>query len=262
METKTGHRYADQVHIVSAGKGLNDTFKTALRKYNITAVVVIKEKIQDDQSNGKNEDEIQEAISAMRITAESLDVRFDVRNVRLGNIGDIRDKVLEIREEFENATFFFNLTHGRKIIPLYLLTMAVWIGGVPYYIDRRQTVMEINIPRMRAEEIASNPNYYAILKVIYDSTGGGMRSMRNKDAFNEVSKIYISENKGMGGRRSKLAMGTFSKWVKRLRETKLVDVAFEEGSDKNKVLQLTGDGIFTYKFLVSERSRNSDSSMR
>ena len=115
---------------------MNETFKTALKNYSISSVIVFRETSADGKSNNKIEDEINKATSEMRGTAENLGISFEVKYVRQNDISDVRDQVLNLTKEYNNGKFFFNLTHGRKILPLFLLTMAVWLDGIPYYIDK------------------------------------------------------------------------------------------------------------------------------
>ncbi len=190
----------------------------------------------------------------MRSTAENLDISFEVKHVRQNDISDVRDQTLNLTKEHNNGKFFFNLTHGRKVLPLFLLTMAVWLDGTPYYIDKEQEVIEINIPRMHAEEIASNKNFFSMLKILHEHSNKGERWVRYKDAYAEISKIYVSNKDGKGGRSEKLSMGTYSKWVRRLVEAHLLEQKFEDGSYKQKVLRLTGDGTFTFMFLKDQFS--------
>ncbi len=243
-----------QVHIISAGSGMNETFKTALKKYSISSVIVFRETSADGKGNNKIEEEINKATSEMRSTAENLDISFEVKHVRQNDISDVRDQTLNLTKEHNNGKFFFNLTHGRKVLPLFLLTMAVWLDGTPYYIDKEQEVIEINIPRMHAEEIASNKNFFSMLKILHEHSNKGERWVRYKDAYAEISKIYVSNKDGKGGRSEKLSMGTYSKWVRRLVEAHLLEQKFEDGSYKQKVLRLTGDGTFTFMFLKDQFS--------
>ena len=239
-------------YIISAGSGMNETFKTALRKYSISSVVIFRETSADGQPNNKIENEINHATSEMRDIAESLSISFEVKHVRQNDISDVRDKILSLNKEFINGRFYFNLTHGRKVLPLYLLTMAVWLDGNPYYIDKGQEVIEINIPRMHAEEIASNKNFFTMLQIIHEHSDNGERWMRYKDAYAEISKKYVSDRASKGGRSEKLSIGTYSKWVRRLTDAHLIDQKYEDGSYKQKILRLTNDGIFTYMFFKNQ----------
>lgn len=239
----------NQVHIVSAGKGMNETFKTALREFNIGSIVVFREEASKGKTAKETEEAIDRATSEMRRVAGEIGISFSVKKVKQNNMNDVRDKVLMLTQEFPDGEFYFNLTHGRKILPLFLLTMAVWLDGSPYYIDLEQQVTRISIPRMHGAEIAANPNYMVILRALFENKNGDSNTMRYRDLYSEVSKRFIQNKNAGAGRPGKLHMGTFSKWIRRLIESELIDQKFEDGSYKKKTLGITSDGEFTYKFM-------------
>ena len=240
------------VRVISAGRGMNETFKTALKKYNIDSVIIFREKNEGSIANKTIEGEIDRATSEMRKTADNIGITFDIKYVIPNDINDVREKITDIRERNKNVKYFFNLTHGRKVLPLYLLTMSVWMDGTPYYIDKGQGVIGFNIPRMHADEIASNKNFFLILQILYEYSNDGRQWMRYKDVYYEISNKYVSLRGRQGGRQEKLGMGTFSKWVKKLVESHLIAQKFEEGSNKQKAIKLSDDGIFTYKFYKNQ----------
>lgn len=105
---------------------------------------------------------------------------------------------------------------------------------------------------MHADEIASNKNFFLILQILYEYSNDGRQWMRYKDVYYEISNKYVSLRGRQGGRQEKLGMGTFSKWVKKLVESHLIAQKFEEGSNKQKAIKLSDDGIFTYKFYKNQ----------
>jgi len=254
MEKNYGEGSFSQVHIISAGKGMNETFKTALKMYSIGSVIVFTEISADGKESKKDEEDINKAVSEVRQIAENLAISFEIKHVRPNDITDVRDQVLNLNKEYNNAKFFFNLTHGRKVLPLYLLTMAVWLDGTPYYIDREQNVIEFNIPRMHAEEIASNKNFFTMLGILHENSEVGGGWVKYKDVYAEISKKYESKRGEKSGRPEKLSMGTYSKWVRRLVEVHLIEQKFVDDSHKQKQLRLTGDGTFTYMLLKNQFS--------
>lgn len=251
MEKNIGGNSLIQVHIISAGKGMNETLKIALRRYSISSVIVFRESSEDRNSNRKIQ-EINDAESKMRETAKILGISFEVKSVMQNDMNDVRDKVLSLTKKYKNVKFFFNLTHGRKILSFYLLTMAVWLDGTPYYIDENGNLIEFRMPKMHVDEIFSNKNFFRILQILHDSSVKEAGWSRYKDIYEETSIGYKSKKNVKGGRSEKLSMGAYSKWVRRLVETHMIEEKFKEGSNKSKVLRLTDDGTFTYMFLKDQ----------
>lgn len=257
MDTDNSKVTGKQIHIISAGRGMIETFKTALNKYHIGIIVIFKEDPIKGKFNKESEDEINQAIAEIKRISSDIGIIFTTRLVRQDDMNEVRDKVLELKNEYPTGEFFFNLTHGRKVLPLFLMTMAVWLDGIPYYIDREQHVMEFNIPRMHAAEISANPNYITILGILSKAVSGNSKFVRYKEVFEEVSKTLIPKDSQKAGRPGRLHVGTFSKWIRRLVDSQLIEQRFEKGSYKTKVLSITNDGVFTYKFMQSEMIGNT-----
>lgn len=244
MEKALDENSSEQVHIISAGGSINETFNTVTKKYNINTIIVFKEIGTEAESDKDVIDEINNAISTMKKSAQDRGVTFVVEEVRVNDINDVRDKVFSIARKYGKKRLYFNLTHGRKLLPLFLLTMAVWVDGIPYYIEKgRQTVNEISIPRMHALEVLSNSNFFTMLQILHEKYASREPWTRYKDAYAKISDKYESWR---SGRSKKLSMGTYSKWIGKLVEFKFVEVRFEVGNNKQKELRLTDDGAFAY----------------
>ena len=105
---------------------------------------------------------------------------------------------------------------------------------------------------MHTEEIESNRNLLTILQIIYEKSNHEGSWVRYREVYTELSAQYRPDTTGKGGRQPKLSIGTFSKWTRRLIDSLLISQKFEEGSYKQKMLRLTGDGVFTYMFYKNQ----------
>lgn len=256
MENEDSNRRRPQIHIISEGRSMNDTFKYVLKRYRVDGIVIVREKHDESRPDSKGEMDIDNAYRELAGTAEILDVPIEEIRVPSNDISAVRNEILKIREEHKDADFFFNLTHGKKVIPLYLFTMALWIDGKAYYVEKNGEILEFNIPRMHADEMSENENLYSILSILHGTGAGLGRGMRFGDLYYKLSEKYVPSRPFKGGRPPSLSKGTVSKWVRRLVGSNLIREEFEYGSHKNKLLYLTNDGEFSYEFF-SRQKQNS-----
>ncbi len=252
MENETSQK---KVHVFSSGRNMVETFKCAVKKYRIDRIVVFDE-ISDDI---KSRNEIADAIDKLRKMSSDLGIIFATVNIRKSNMNDVRDNVIKLDRE-DNCKLFFNLTGGRKILSLNLFTMALWVNGDPYYVDKSGEIIEISIPRIHADGLNGNPNLFKILSIVNTEQEKYGGPVRNSDIFRMVAAEYSPNKKLQEGGNSKLQKGTFSKWVRLLIERKLLSEQFVENNHKSKMLSITQDGIFAVKFFSnSQFSREANS---
>ncbi len=243
-----------QIHIISAGRNMNETFKVAMKKFAIERVIVFKEKSgsdkNKDEKDNKNIKEIEDAIQETKRLSHEMDIKFSVCEVKENDINDTRDKVFSIKNQYNDSDLYFHLTHGRKVLSLFLLTMAFWVEGYPYYIEKQsEEVIMINIPRMHIQDVSDNKDYMKILGVLHNKKAESNNPMEYKALYKEVFEVMKNEKNNVPGRPNDLKMGTFSKWLKRLEESQLIEKKFESGSEKYKIVSITPDGEFAYNFM-------------
>ncbi len=253
METESSNRLRPQIHIISEGKGMNDTFKHVLKHYRVDSIVIVREKHDESRSDSKEEKDIDTASKELFATAKVLDLFIKEIRVSPNDINAIRNEIMKLKEEHKDSDFLFNLTHGKKVIPLHLFTMAVWIDGRPYYVEKDGKILEFNIPRMHADEMNDNENLYSILAILHGNAREPGKGMRFGDLFYKLSEKYVPPRPVKGGRLPKLSKGTVSKWVRRLIESNLIREEFEDGSYKNKLLYMMNDGEFAYEFFRRQK---------
>ena len=233
-----------QTHIFSAGKNISETFKAAVNRYNIDRIVVFMERME----NNKDRTEIDIAVGDLRRKTGELGIRFEVITVSGDSIDDVRDELFKLKEDFPREELFFNLTGGRKVLVLYLFTMALWLDGYPYYVDKSGKIIEFSIPRLHVEELKNNNNLTKILSIVYKNNGRHDVGVKNSDVYEELASEYKPADSTRKGGNYKLQRGTFSKWVRFLIDNKLLEEKYNEDNHKNKFLNITPDGIFAVKF--------------
>ena len=235
----------ERIHVFSSGKSMVETFKSAVNKYSIDRIVVFDE-VSDDIKGRK---EIAVAIDELRRLSSEIGINFGTVSIQESNMDDVRDNVIKLTKNYK-CKLFFNLTGGRKILALYLFTMALWVNGDPYYVDRSGKVIELSILRVHAEELDNNQNLAKILSIVNREQEKYGKPIRNSDVFRMAAAEYRPSKRLKEGGNSRLQMGTFSKWVRLLIERNLLNEQFVENNHKSKMLTMTQDGIFAVKFFT------------
>ncbi len=233
-----------QTHIFSAGKKITETYKTAVNRYHIDRIIVFMERME----NNNDRTEIDSAVGDLRKKSSELGIRFEVVTVSGDSIDDVRDELFKLKEDFPGEELFFNLTGGKKVLVLYLFTMALWLDGYPYYVDKSGKIIEFSIPRLHVEELKNNNNLTKILSIVYKNNGGNDMGVKNSDVYEELASEYKPSDSARKGGNYKLQRGTFSKWIRFLIDNKLLEEKYNENNHKNKLLNITSDGIFAVKF--------------
>ena len=242
MEKETSQ---ERIHVFSSGKSMVETFKSAVNKYSIDRIVVFDE-VSDDIKGRK---EIAVAIDELRRLSSEIGINFGTVSIQESNMDDVRDNVIKLTRSYK-CKLFFNLTGGRKVLALYLFTMALWVNGNPYYVDRSGNIIELSIPRVHAEELDNNQNLVKILSIVNREQEKYGKPVRNSDVFRIAAAEYRPSKRLKEGGNSRLQMGTFSKWVRLLIERNLLNEQFVENNHKSKMLTITQDGIFAVKFFT------------
>lgn len=234
----------EQIHIYSPGKNIGETFKAAVKKYHIDRIIVFKEILENEKSG----DDIEKAINDLRTKAGNNGIEFEITKVRGNSMEEVMENILRLRDQFPDDSFFFNLTGGRKVLALYLYTMAIWLDGFPYYVDISGDIIEFSIPKIHREILRGNPNLVKILSIIYKKQEVLETMIKNADVYEELAKSYQPSEKSNRKGNYKLSRGTFSKWIRLLIENQLISENFVENNHKSKFLSISRDGIFALRF--------------
>lgn len=233
----------EEIHIFSSGRSMVETFKSAVNKYSIDRIVVFVEASDD----AKSRKEIDNAVDELRKLCGEIGIKFDTVKIGENSMDDVRDSVIKLTRETD-CKLSFNLTGGRKILALYLFTMALWVNGNPYYVDISGRIVELSIPRIHADELTGNPNLVRILSIVNSEQERYGVPVKNSDVFQIAAADYRPNRKLQEGGNSRLQRGTFSKWVRLLIGRKLLEEHYVEDNHKSKTLSITQDGIFAVKF--------------
>ena len=233
----------EQIHVFSSGKSMAETFKSAVNEYSIDRIVVFDEVTED----AKSRKEIISAIDELRKLSSSIGIKFETIKIGESSMDDVRDNVIKLTKDHK-CKLFFNLTGGRKVLALNLFTMALWVNGNPYYVDKTGKIIELTIPRIHADELSGNPNLVKILSIVNSEQEKCGGPVRNSEVYRMAAAGYRPNKKLQEGGNSKLQMGTFSKWIRLLIEGKLLQEQFVENNHKSKMLSITQDGIFAVRF--------------
>jgi hypothetical protein len=233
-----------QTHIFSGGEKIVETFKSAVKEYHIDRVVVFSEILESE--GGQHN--IDKAIESLGQMARVNGIDFDRIKVIGNNMEEVMDAIVRLKNLYPEDSFYFNLTGGRKVLALYLYTMAIWIDGIPYYVDISGNILEFKIPKIRRETLRANLNLVKILQIVSNKGEKSNSKAKFSEVYEEIASIYQPLERTLRKGNYKLPMGTFSKWVRVLIENNLIEEGYIEGSHKNKYLEITTDGIFALKF--------------
>jgi hypothetical protein len=243
-----------QFHIFSAGKNIGETYKVAVKNYSIDRIIVFVE-IPNNRKNSPDTESINEILKALKdleVQANQIGIEFLQIKVFENDINDVMEQVFKLRDEYPDASFYFNLTGGRKVLALNLFTTAIWIGGFPYYIDINGGKIEFNIPRIAPEELQNNRNLLKILGIVHDSTTNIEKYVKVSDVYDALARNYEPPNNINNNGRYKLPRGTLSKWIRKLIENGLLTEEYLGNNHKSKYLTITRDGEFALIFFSNK----------
>jgi hypothetical protein len=237
----------EEIHIFSAGENIINTFKVAKKKFHIDQIMVFKEQMEGSKNN-RDDEAIENAIKELRNRSKEDDIKFSEEKVKGNDMDDVMEKIVRIKKEHAGDSFYFNLTSGRKVLALYLYTMAIWLDGIPYYVDKSQDVIRFEIPKIQREVLMKNSEYVKILRIVYDATRGYDEQIKYMDVFAKLETDFNTTAKTRNGEVRKLIMGTFSKWIRELTDRELLNEKYRDKNHKVKYLEITDNGIYALKF--------------
>lgn len=233
-----------QIHIFSAGGKIVETFKCAVKEYHISRVIVFIEIFESKV----DQPEIEGAIESLGKLAKNNGIDFDIVKVPGNNLDGVMEAIVKLKSSFPEDCFYFNLTGGRKVLALYLYTIAIWLDGVPYYVDLSKNILEFKIPKIKRETLRGNPNLEKILFIVSSKQEKSKSEVRFTEVYEELAATYQPLERIVRRGNYKLSRGTFSKWVRVLIENNLLTEDFVKDNHKIKCLRVTRDGIFALKF--------------
>lgn len=247
------------LHIISAGKSIDETFPVANRSLvGITDVFVIVEAdIFQDPDVGETNTvrrDIRAAISHVERIAREQKMSFQIVKIPDTTLESVRDGVLEVYETYPGAQVSINITGGTKMLSTSLFTMALWVEADVCLTPKADEFHLFRIPRMHVREISKNPNHIEILRIIErhereQKKNSTFKPILRKELFNQLSSVYLAQRVRSEKTDRLLHQGTFTRLIEPLMEWGLVEESYREGSRKDKQYSLTSDGYFTLKFM-------------
>lgn len=244
------------IHIMSAGKGLESTFQTAIKVYPVGGVVIVTDVDIEEHHDNTEKSDIVESVRSVQETCRRVDWPCEVIVVPHGSLELLRDRVMDLYIRNPENHYFFNVTNGNKILSLGLFMISIWIGGEAYYIDKGKVkgsgkVLPLGVPKMHLEDVLSNPNYERVLRALLPG------DMPMKDLYPRMQDGYQPYREGDKKAKRSLSRGTLSKWVARLEGWGLVEVVHTAKNRKDKIVGITGDGRFAIRYIEASRARSS-----
>ncbi len=245
------------VHIFSEGKSVDKTFISAIKKFQIDRVFVFLD-LHTKKIDAKKDSEIKSSIEKLKKIGLSVGIQVSDINVDADNLHDVRDKILDLRDRYPESEFYFNITGGKKVLPLNLFTMSVWINGSAYYVEKDGTIFEFSVPRIQPESLDPESLKFKVLSIVNKATKGENGFILYSEAFDEFKEVYKPKRQNDSGRYPVARKGTFSKLVRTLIEEGLLKEEYLKPSHKTKALSITTDGIFTVNFVKRSSVKNAN----
>ncbi|HIH37227.1 MAG TPA: hypothetical protein HA232_04905 [Methanocellales archaeon] len=245
----------EHIHIMSVGEHVHEGLPRALDEFKSSKMVLIVEEAVFSTPGPLKKREILKSMDSVREIALMLGKGFEVKRVKKISLDEIRDAVFEVVRQNQDARFYFNITHGTKVLSNGLFLMSIWLQGTAYYIDQTEGMQTLSIPKMPVDDLVDNPNYIAILDILYEERG---RKLPYKVLFSRLGPRYLPKREADKKAKRSLQKGTFSKWVKDLNRWDLIQINFIEGSEKEKEVTLTSNGEFSLRFAMALRPKNRE----
>lgn len=242
---------AEHIHVMSAGQGLKSTFPLALRHYRMDRVLIVTDVPMNETADEKK-NKVVMAVREITTTTEKVGLPTEILEVSSALPRDVLAKFVEFYARFPKASYYFNVTGGRKPLALSLMLASIWVGGECYYVPEVQGdeivgIQELNVPRMHLDEVRKNPNYESFL-ILLDRRG----PMELKSAYCALQEGYIPQRRKDGSRQLNFSRPTMSKWLRQLEAWGLI-VLTSSSSLREKNVALTEEGTFTARFLKASR---------
>jgi DNA-binding HxlR family transcriptional regulator len=151
------------IHVFISGESNYDTFKKTLRYYQFSRIVILKTNINVPER-------AKEAHESIEKDCHNLDIDFEEIIYEDNNIEDEIIEITGLKTKYPEATFYFNVTGGRKPEALMAAMTSVWIGGISYYWPEfSKEPFELPIPRISVNDLAKNKLHLKILENLVHS---------------------------------------------------------------------------------------------
>jgi hypothetical protein len=250
MDIRRPNIYA--VHIMTAGSGVYETFRKALRsgQFRLDEIFILAErKVFSRNITNIKLKEIAKSIKNLQKYCGEENIPIKIIKFDSYSIDAILNSVIDIskrtKEESTNEKleYYCNTTGGTKIASMGLFLASIWIDATPYYfyIDEKEPLL-LKVPKFKALDITKNPNYLTILQTLDERKEGCSNTEIRR--YMEKSYKVLRKSRSSG----KLTMGNLSKMLRKLEEWDLISI--EEGKSRRENLNMiTNDGRLILKMM-------------
>lgn len=258
--------FSMHIHFICSGENIHNTFPTTLRSLNgITDVsIVVEESIFHDDPEDpdilkETKPKIRESIKGVCEICEKVRINCDVVKTPDTTLESVRDSIIPLVANQDDAKFSFNLSGGTKMLTLSLYTLALWLDGDIYLTPRSGNFEHLSIPKMHLNDVRDNPNYPTALfflgnKNLNNSPSKEDRIWKSGKDFSIYMKNHYVAKKLSEERKTDLKpkRSTISKFIFRLEEWNLVEERISPKSKREKEYRITRDGLFALAILRAE----------
>jgi hypothetical protein len=263
------------VHIISAGEKIHTAFPAVLRTLpRITRTYVIA----DGDTYGSSRDPLIEkqraatrkAVEAVKEIAASLSIPFARETVFPPVYASVRTTLAKILRGNKKARFTFDLSGGPKDLCMALYALAPWVGGEVWNSFGGKMPQRVAMPDRDIRAMLANVNCQTILAVLLRNrpvplNPADVPFVARQYLFKQVRPYYIRlmERKPVPvpgkplpqykrGRKpaNDMSQATFSSFMVRLRNTKLVEEAQDTKNKKEKAYRISGEGETAFRFFA------------
>lgn len=242
----------EHIHLISSGETIHETFPKSIKELKMDRAIILVEEDVFGNSGNIHHPLIRESINQVEKLAKMLNITYDIKLIPSISLENIRNAVLDVFNQYPNAVYYFNITGGTKVLSNGLFMMSIWLDGTAYHVGEDGKFQILAVPKIHVEDIKKNENYISILEILEKSRE---HEMPQKELFNNMKNEYKPLRKPNAKTKRNLSRGTLSKWIQDLISWDLVNQEYFK-DNKEKRVRITGDGIFTLKFIkAAERTK-------
>jgi DNA-binding HxlR family transcriptional regulator len=215
------------IHVFVSGRGNYDTFKRTLKHYSVSKIIILK-------GDSNIPEDCREAQKLVKIDCKNLDIGFEEVEYKDGNVEDEIATITKLKKKNPDASFYFNVTGGKKPEALMAAIASLWIGGTAYYWPESSRLpLEFPIPQISVNDLARNKLHLKILEVL-------MVESQNQ------SKIRSKINK-LPGTSKDLSPQALSNSIKALETYGLVT---KKTVGRETIISITLSGKIAYSMII------------